>query len=97
MDMKKTILASLALLGMSCALAAVNINTAGADELKALPGIGSAKAEAIVEYRKQHGNFKSVEELKNVKGLGDGIYNRLKDEATVSGAPAKKAQPAVKK
>lgn len=97
MDMKKTILASLALLGMSCALAAVNINTAGADELKALPGIGSAKAEAIVEYRKQHGNFKSVEELKNVKGIGDGIYNRLKDEATVSGAPAKKAQPAVKK
>ncbi|MBP6393215.1 MAG: helix-hairpin-helix domain-containing protein, partial [Neisseria sp.] len=52
---------------------------------------------AIVEYRKQHGNFKSVEELKNVKGIGDGIYNRLKDEATVSGAPAKKAQPAVKK
>ena len=41
MDMKKTILASLALLGMSCALAAVNINTAGADELKTLPGIGS--------------------------------------------------------
>ena len=97
MDMKKTILASLALLGMSCALAAVSINTAGADVLKTLRGIGSAKAEAIVEYRKQHGNFKSVEELKNVKGIGDGIYNRLKDEATVSGAPAKKAQPAVKK
>ncbi len=58
----------------------MNINTAGADELKALPGIGPAKAEAIVEYRKQHGNFKSVEELKNVKGIGDGIYNRLKDE-----------------
>ena len=50
-----------------------------------------------MEYRKQHGNFKSVEELKNVKGIGDGIYNRLKDEATVSGAPAKKAQLAVKK
>ena len=95
--MKKLILGALALLSMSWALAAVNINTAGADELKALPGIGPAKAEAIVEYRKQHGNFKSVEELKNVKGIGDGIYNRLKDEATVSGAPAKKAQPAVKK
>mgnify|MGYP006357859785 FL=1 len=81
--MKKLILGALALLSMSWALAAVNINTAGADELKALPGIGPAKAEAIVEYRKQHGNFKSVEELKNVKGIGDGIYNRLKDEATV--------------
>ena len=77
--MKKLILGALALLSMSWALAAVNINTAGADELKALPGIGPAKAEAIVEYRKQHGNFKSVEELKNVKGIGDGIYNRLKD------------------
>jgi competence protein ComEA len=96
-NMKKLILGALALLSMSWALATVNINTAGADELKALPGIGPAKAEAIVEYRKQHGNFKSVEELKNVKGIGDGIYNRLKDEATVSGAPAKKAQPAVKK
>ena len=95
--MKKLILGALALLSMSWALAAVNINTAGADELKALPGIGPAKAEAIVAYRKQPGNFKSVEELKNVKGIGDGIYNRLKDEATVSGAPAKKAQPAVKK
>lgn len=83
MDMKKTILASLALLGMSCALAAVNINTAGADELKALPGIGSAKAEAIVEYRKQHGNFKSVEELKNVKGIGESLFNRLQDGTIV--------------
>ena len=95
--MKKLILGALALLSMGWALAAVNINTAGADELKALPGIGPAKAEAIVEYRNQHGNFKSVEELNNVKGIGDRIYNRLKDEATVSGAPAKKAQPAVKK
>ena len=95
--MKKLILGALALLSMGWALAAVNINTAGADELKALPGIGPAKAEAIVEYRKQHGNFKSGEELKNVKGIGDGIYNRLKDEATASGAPAKKAKPAVKK
>ena len=48
--MKKLILGALALLSMSWALAAVNITTAGADELKALPGIGPAKAEAIVEY-----------------------------------------------
>ena len=81
--MKKLILGALALLSMSWALATVNINTAGADELKALPGIGPAKAEAIVEYRKQHGNFKSVEELKNVKGIGESLFNRLQDGTIV--------------
>ena len=83
MDMKKTILASLALLGMSCALAAVNINTAGADELKTLPGIGSAKAEAIVEYRQQHGNLKTLEELQNLQGIGESLFNRLQDGTIV--------------
>jgi competence protein ComEA len=41
------------------------------------------KAEAIVEYRKQHGNFKSVEELKNVKGIGESLFNRLQDGTIV--------------
>lgn len=88
------------LLGLSSAwaLAAVNINTASADELKALPGIGPSKATAIVAYRNEHGKFKSVEELKNVKGIGEGIYQKLKDEATVAGSKApKSAKPAVKK
>ena len=96
--MKKLIFTTLSLLGAAWAMAAVNINTATAEELRALPGVGPSKAAAIVEYRQQNGNFKSVDELKNVKGIGDGILNRLRDEATVSGsASAKKAKPAAKK
>ena len=75
----------------------VNPNTATVTELMQLPGVGAKTAERILEYRKQHGPFQRLEDPMNVKGIGDGIYNRLKDEATVSGAPAKKAQPAVKK
>ena len=62
----------------SLSLAAVNINTASSSELEALPGIGPAKAKAIVDYRQQHGAFKSVEELKNVKGIGEGIFSKLR-------------------
>lgn len=96
--MKKFIFAALSLLTASLSLAAVNINTATATELEALPGIGPAKAKAIVEYRSRNGAFKSVEELKNVKGIGEGVFSKLKAEAAV--APAandKTAKPAVKK
>jgi competence protein ComEA len=85
----QTIFGALAALTSSLLLAAVNINTATVDELKSLPGVGPAKAAAIVEYRSRNGNFKSVEELKQVKGIGDGIFNKLKDEATISAVPAK--------
>ena len=97
MNIKQWLLGALALCATGLSLAAVNINTASAEELKALPGIGPSKAAAIVAYRDQNGIFKSVEELKNVKGIGEGIYNRLKDEAAVGGGAAKKAKPAVKK
>ena len=50
-----------------------------------------------MEYRQKNGAFKSVEELKNVKGIGDAVLNKLKAEATVSPAAPKAAQPAVKK
>ena len=65
-------------------------------ELEALPGIGPAKAKAIVAYRQQNGQFKTVEDLKKVKGIGEGIFSKLKDEASVAPAAAKKAVPAVK-
>ena len=96
--MKKFLFAALSLLTASLSLAAVNINTASPSELEALPGIGPAKAKAIVDYRQQHGAFKSVEELKNVKGIGEGISSKLKAEATVApAAQAKTAVPAAKK
>ena len=99
--MKHILFGILALLAVPLALAAVNINTATATELEALPGIGPAKAKAIADYRQQHGAFKSVEELKNVKGIGEGIFSKLKAEATVAPAPAnskaKNAVPSPKK
>ncbi|MCF7529454.1 helix-hairpin-helix domain-containing protein, partial [Neisseria sp. ZJ104] len=55
------------------------------------------KAKAIVEYRKLNGAFKSPEDLKNVKGIGEGIFSKLKGEAVTSTPPAKKAGPALKK
>jgi competence protein ComEA len=73
------------------ALAAININTATKDELVALPGIGPAKAQAIVDYRKAHGPFKTVEELKDVKGIGAKRFEKLKPELAVTGPSTAKA------
>ncbi len=75
------------------ALATVNLNTASKDELVALPGIGPAKAQAIIDYRKAHGAFKSVEELKDVKGIGAKRYEKLKGEITVGASAG--ARPTV--
>jgi competence protein ComEA len=72
------------------ALAAININTATKDELVALPGIGPAKAQAIVDYRKAHGPFKTVEELKDVKGIGAKRFEKLKPDLAVTGPTSTK-------
>ena len=62
------------LLSSSVYATPVNINTASAEEIaQALYGIGRNKARAIVDYRKQHGRFKSLDELTKVKGIGKGI------------------------
>jgi competence protein ComEA len=64
------------------AFAKVNVNTADATELATLPGIGQVKAEAIVKYRKNNGKFKNINELKEVKGIGDKVIEKIKPEAT---------------
>jgi len=85
-------LALLAQLGLSVpALAALNINTASQDEFVALhKGLGPAKAQAIIDYRKANGPFKSVDDLKHVKGIGAKRLEKLRPELTV-GHPAKVA------
>ena len=57
----------------------VNINTAGKEELMTLPGIGENKAEAIIAYREAQGKFQSSEELMNIRGIKEGVYNKIKD------------------
>ena len=61
----------------------ININTADVYELQRLPGIGEARAQDIVAYREEHGPFQSVDELDNVKGIGEGILAGLRDYAAV--------------
>jgi competence protein ComEA len=53
------------------------LNSATAEQLDALPGIGPSKATLIVQYREAHGRFQTLEELKNVKGIGDKTYMKL--------------------
>ena len=91
--MQRLLLALAFALCSGAALAAINLNTATKDELVALPGIGPAKAQAILDYRKAHGPFKSIEELKDVKGIGAKRFEKLKGELTVAGASTKPAQP----
>jgi competence protein ComEA len=61
----------------------VNINTATAEQLAALPGIGPKTAERILEYRQKNGSFKKIEELMNVKGIGEKSFLKLKPRITV--------------
>ena len=63
--------------------AMVNINSAGIDELMTLPGIGQSKASAIIEYRNSYGSFSSTEDIMNVGGIKEGMYNKIKDKICV--------------
>jgi len=76
------------LVAIQCAFAAININSASEAELDKLPGIGPVKAKAIVEERKKNGPFKSVEDIKRVKGIGAATLEKLKSEITVGGPGA---------
>lgn len=57
----------------------VNINTATLTELDTLPGIGASIAQRIIDYRTQNGDFKKVEDLKKVRGIGDALFEQIKD------------------
>src|SRR5439155_4115029 len=92
---RSLIVLALALLSQ-WAVAAVNLNTATKEELIALPGIGPAKAQAILDYRKANGAFKSVEELKDVKGIGAKRFEKLKPELTVAPAAVRAASASAK-
>lgn len=61
----------------------VNINTAGLDELKTLPGVGDIKAEAIISYRESTGGFASIDEIMNVAGIKENSYEKIKEHIKV--------------
>ncbi len=61
----------------------LNINTATAEELQTLKGIGQTRAEDIVNYREEKGNFSKIEDLKNVSGIGDVTFDKIKDQITI--------------
>lgn len=65
----------------------VNINTASASDLEGLPGIGAKTAARIIEYRQKNGPFKKVEELMNVRGVGEKNFLKLKTQITVAAKP----------
>ena len=61
----------------------ININTADAERLATLKGIGSALAQRIIDYREQNGSFKSIDEIKNVRGIGQKKFDAFKDKITI--------------
>ena len=61
----------------------ISINNATVEELQKLNGIGKSKAEAIVEYRTENGEFKKIEDIKKVSGIGDSAFEKIKDKITV--------------
>jgi competence protein ComEA len=84
--MLRIVVALVALVFSSVALAVLNLNTATKDELVALPGIGPAKAQAIVDYRNQHGPFRTVDELRKVKGIGEKLFLQIRSDVSVGNA-----------
>lgn len=70
-------------IGSSSKTTKVNINTATQEQLETLPGIGSSTALKIIEYRKENGKFSSIEQIKEVSGIGESKYKKIKDYIVV--------------
>ena len=68
----------------------VNLNSATAAQIASLPGIGPKTADLVVQYRQKNGPFKKIEEIMNVKGIGEKSFLKIKDRLTVADAKAEK-------
>ena len=66
----------------------VNLNTAPAEQLERLPGVGPRTAARIIEYRQKNGGFKKIEELMNVRGIGEKAFLKMKPQLTVTAPKA---------
>jgi competence protein ComEA len=75
----------------AAASAPVNLNTATAAQLETLPGVGAATAKRILEHRQKNGPFKKVEELMNIKGIGEKSFLKLKPLVTVATEKAERS------
>uniref|UniRef100_UPI004055C6B0 helix-hairpin-helix domain-containing protein n=1 Tax=Agathobacter sp. TaxID=2021311 RepID=UPI004055C6B0 len=62
----------------------ININTASKEELMEIPGVGETRAESILAYRKEHGEFSEIADIKNVSGIKDGVFDKIKDYIIVN-------------
>ena len=62
----------------------ININSADVAELTGLSGIGEAKAKAIIQYRNENGNFTNIEDIKNVSGIGDALFEKISNQITAN-------------
>ena len=61
----------------------VSLNQATLEELMTLSGVGEAKAKSIIEYRNKNGGFQSIEEVKKVNGIGDSLFDKIKENITL--------------
>jgi competence protein ComEA len=73
---------------VATAAAPVNLNTATAEQLATIPGVGAKTAERIIEYRQKNGGFKKVEDLMNVSGVGEKSFLKMKPLITVAAVKA---------
>ena len=61
----------------------MNLNIASREELMTLSGIGEAKAASIIAYREEHGGFRQIEELMEVEGIKEGVFNKVRDQIRI--------------
>ena len=61
----------------------ININTASLEELQTLSGVGASKAQSIIDYRNEFGKFSKIEDILNVSGIGESVYEKIKDSITI--------------